>query len=321
MISMISSVFMTSYLVGQTVDSQTKTTLTIEVTNRTANGTATENDEVLVTIYQQGKQIDTLKGNVDSQGKAVFENVPTGSDCAALPNVKHRDMMFNGHPIALIPGQTEFNGHVEVFEVSTDKSKLSVITHHFIIKLQADSLGIIEYMRLENSSDMAIISGQKDENNRNKVIEVILPKGFKDLIFLRYFQENASVISKSGFYDTMAIPPGQFDAEFSYSLPIDSETIDITKTISLPTSDFMLFSLLGKGRVKGLGDSKGQINLADGSSAEYFNLPAIKTGQQIKFQLIGLNVNKSNRQILIVLIAIFALMALLVIRRLISQKS
>ena len=321
MISMISSVFMTSYLVGQTVDSQTKTTLTIEVTNRTANGTATENDEVLVTIYQQGKQIDTLKGNVDSQGKAVFENVPTGSDCAALPNVKHRDMMFNGHPIALIPGQTEFNGHVEVFEVSTDKSKLSVITHHFIIKLQADSLGIIEYMRLENSSDMAIISGQKDENNRNKVIEVILPKGFKDLIFLRYFQENASVISKSGFYDTMAIPPGQFDAEFSYSLPIDSETIDITKTISLPTSDFMLFSLLGKGRVKGLGDSKGQINLADGSSAEYFNLPAIKTGQQIKFQLIGLNVNKSNRQILIVLIAVFALMALLVIRRLISQKS
>lgn len=318
---MISSVFMTSYLVGQTVDSQTKTTLTIEVTNRTANGTATENDEVLVTIYQQGKQIDTLKGNVDSQGKAVFENVPTGSDCAALPNVKHRDMMFNGHPIALIPGQTEFNGHVEVFEVSTDKSKLSVITHHFIIKLQADSLGIIEYMRLENSSDMAIISGQKDENNRNKVIEVILPKGFKDLIFLRYFQENASVISKSGFYDTMAIPPGQFDAEFSYSLPIDSETIDITKTISLPTSDFMLFSLLGKGRVKGLGDSKGQINLADGSSAEYFNLPAIKTGQQIKFQLIGLNVNKSNRQILIVLIAVFALMALLVIRRLISQKS
>jgi hypothetical protein len=321
MISVISSILMTSHLAGQTVDSQTKTTLTIDVKNQTANGTSTENDEVVVTIYQQGKQIDTLKGNVDSQGKAVFENVPTGSDFAALPNVKHKDMMFNGHPVALIPGQTEFNGHVEVFEVSTDKSKLSVVTHHFIIKQQADSLGITEYMRLENSSDMAIISDQKDENNRNKVLEVKLPKGFKNLICLRYFHENALVISKSGFYDTMAIPPGQFDAEFSYSLPIDSEKIDITKTISLPTSDFMVFSLLGKGRVKGLGDSKGQINFADGSAAEYFNLPVIKAGQQVKFQLTGLNVNKSNRQILIALIAVFALMALLAIRRLISQKS
>jgi hypothetical protein len=320
MISMISSVLVTSYLAGQTVDSQTKTTLTINVTNRTANGTATLNDEVLVTIYQQGKPIDTLKGNVNSQGKAVFKNVPTGSNIAALPRAKHQDMMFNGHPIALIPGQTEFNGHVEVFEVSTDKSKLSVVTHHFIIKLQADSLGITEYMRLENSSDMAIISDQKDENNRNKVIEVLIPKEFKNLTCLRYFQENALVISESGFYDTMAIPPGQFDAEFSYSLPIDSETIDITKTITLPTSDFMVFSLLDKGRIKGLGDSKGQVNLADGSSAEYFNLPAIKTGQQIKFQLTGLNVNKSNRQILIALIAVFAVMALLAIRRLVSQK-
>jgi hypothetical protein len=175
-------------------------------------------------------------------------------------------------------------------------------------------------MRLQNSSDTAIISDQKDENDKNIVIEILLPKGFKNLTFSRYFQENALVITENGFYDTMAIPPGQFDAKFSYSLDIDSETIDITKPITLPTSNLMIFSQLDKDNVKGLGDSKGKIELADGTLVDYFVFPAVNAGRRIIFQLTGFNVEKSNSSALIILIVLFALMALLVIRRLLVQK-
>ncbi len=321
MISILTSLFAASPLLSQTTDTQRQTTLTINVTNSTANGTVTVNDEVLVTIFELGKPTQTLKGNIDSQGKAVFENVPTGNNITALPRVQHQNMMFNGHPVVLKPGQTVFNGHVEVYEVSTDRSKLSVTVHHFIIKVEADSLRITEYMRLDNSSDMAITSVEKDENDKTKVIEVMLPVGFKDLTFSRYFQENALVITKDGFYDTMAIPPGQYDAEFSYSLEIDSETIDIVKKISLPTSEFMFFSLLDKGQVKGLGDSKGEMKSADGSLVEYFSVPAVKAGEQIKFQVVGFIVKKSNSRVLIILCVVFAMMAMLVLWRLRSQKS
>ena len=133
MISIMSSLFTASYLAGQTTDAKKQASLTIDVVNKTANGTATLNDEVLVNIFEQRKLIQTLKGSVDSQGKAVFENVPTGNNVIALPRIKHQNMMFNGHPIALKTGQTIFNGHVEVYEVSTDKSKLSVAVQHFII--------------------------------------------------------------------------------------------------------------------------------------------------------------------------------------------
>ncbi|MCP4259433.1 MAG: hypothetical protein GY774_18285 [Planctomycetes bacterium] len=319
--SIILSFFATSYLAGQTVDVDRQTTLTINVTNSTANGTAIVNDEVLVTIFEQGKQNQTLKGNVDSEGKAVFKNVPTGNNVTALPRVQHQNMMFNGHPIALKTGQTAFTGHVEVYEVSTDKSNLSINTHHLIVKVGADSLRITEYIQLDNSSDMAVTSEEKDENDNTKVIEVMLPVGFKDLTCLRYFQKNALVITKDGFYDTMAIPPGQYDAEFSYSLEIDSETIDIVKKISLPTSEFMVFSLLDKGRLKGLGDSKGEVKLADGSSAEYFNFQELKAGDQIKFQMAGFHVKKSNSNVIIILSVVFACIALLVILRLRGQKS
>ncbi len=321
MISILTSLFTASYLAGQTIDTENKPSLTIDVTNKTANGTATANDEVLVTIFEERKPTQTLTGNVGPDGKAVFEDVPTGNNIMALPRVKHQNMMFNGHPIALKPGQTAFKGHVEVYEVSTDKSKLSVAVHHFIIKVEADYLRITEYMRLDNRSDMAITSEEKDANDKSKVIEVMLPEGFTNLACSRYFQENALVITKSGFYDTMAIPPGQYDADFSYILEIDSETIEIVKKISLPTSEFMVFSLLDKGRLQGLGDSEGQVNLADGSSAEYFSFPELKAAEQIKFQVVGFNVKKSSSSVLIILSVVFALMALLVIWRLRGQKS
>jgi hypothetical protein len=321
MILITSSLFATSYLAGQTFGAEKQTSLTINVTNSTVNGRATINDEVLVTIFEQRKQKQTLKGYVDSEGKAVFQNIPTGDNVTALPRVRHQDMMFNGHAIALKTGQTAYTGNVEVFEVSTDKSNISVTVHHFIIKVQADSLRISEYMQLDNSSDMAITSEVKDENDKTKVIEVMLPVGFKDLVCSRYFQKNALVITKNGFYDTMAIPPGQYDAEFSYSLEIDSEIIDIVKRINLPTSEFMVFSLLDKGRLKGLGDSKGDVKQTDGSSAEYFSFPAKKTGEQIKFQLVGFNVKKSNSNVIIILSVVFAFISVLVILRLRGQKS
>ena len=321
LISILTSLFTASPLLSQVTDTDRQTTLTINVTNSTANGTATVNDEVLVNIFEQRKLTQTLKGNIDSQGKVVFENVPTGNSITALPRIKHQDMMFNGHAIALKPGQTVFNGHVEVYEVSTDKSKLSVAVHHFIIKVEADSLRITEYMRLDNSSDMAITSAEKDENDNTKVIEVMLPARFKDLTFSKYFQKNAVVITKDGFYDTMATPPGQYDAEFSYSLEIDSETIDIVKKISMPTSEFMVFSLLDKGQLQGLGNSRGEVNLADGSSAEYFSFPELKAAEQIKFQVVGFIVKKSNSNVMIILCVVFALIAILVIWRLRSQKS
>ena len=101
--SIIFSLLATSTLLSQTTNTQRQASLTIDVTNRTANGTPTVNDEVLVNIFEQRKLTQTLKSKIDSQGKAVFENIPTGTNITALPRVKHQNMMFNGHPVALKP--------------------------------------------------------------------------------------------------------------------------------------------------------------------------------------------------------------------------
>jgi hypothetical protein len=130
--------------------------LTVKVANGTAKGAAVAGDQVTVWIYQHQQLINNLEDQVDANGQAVFENVPTGEHIIAVAGSKHQDMMFNSPAIALSSAQNPIT-HVTVYDVSDDNSKLSVGMHHFIIKARSDSLLITEYMQLKNSSDMAVI--------------------------------------------------------------------------------------------------------------------------------------------------------------------
>ena len=236
-----STLFMPICLGDETTLSVEHAILNVEVINATKNGTPITGDEVTITVYGNQQPMFTSNGNVDSDGRFAFENIPTGAGIAVKLRAKHQNMAFSGPAIAMTPGQTEFDARVQVYDVSFDNSTISVGTHHFVLKAGPESILIDEYMQLKNDSDMAVISDQLDEQNRNIVIRIKLPQGFTELDFHEYFVKSALVMTDDGFYDTMAIPPGKFQAVFSYSIPINSETMKITKKITLPTSDFMVF--------------------------------------------------------------------------------
>jgi hypothetical protein len=295
--------------------------LTVKVTNETAQGAAVTGDPVSVRIYQNQQLTDTLQGTVDASGRAVFENVPTGEQTFAVPSAKHNNMMFSGRPVAIGPGPGSYIGHVIVYEISEDSSQISVGVHHFIVKAQADSLVITEYMQLANSSDMAVTSKEKDSQGLPVVLKMLLPSGFKNLQFSDYFEAAAVVATADGFYDTMAMPPGaNHQAAFSYTLDIDSATLDIVKNVSLPTSEFMLFSQLGPQRIEGLGSPSGSMTLADGTSAEYFSLSAFNAGDKISFKVTGFNVAKSQRQSWIIMGVVFGVVVFLAVMRLLPKN-
>jgi hypothetical protein len=291
--------------------------LTVKVTNGTAQGAAVTGDPVSVRIYQNQQLTDTLQGTVDATGQAVFENVPAPEQVFAVPSAKHNGMMFSGRPVALGPGPGSHIGYVTVYEISEDSSQLFVGVHHFIIKAQADYLVITEYMQLANPSDMAVTSKEKDSQGLPVVLKMLLPRGFKNLQFSDYFEAAAVVTTADGFYDTMAMPPGaNHHAVFSYTIDIDSATLDIVKNISLPTSEFILFSQLGPQRIEGLGSPSSNMTLADGASAEYFDLSRLNMGDKINFKVTGFNVVKSQRQSWIIMGVVFGVVAFLAVLRL-----
>jgi len=247
-----------------------QTRLVVEVTNGTKNGTDAAGDSIVVQIYEHGQLLQTLDGEVSDDGKTVFDNVFAGENSVAVAGVKHQDMMFSSPPVALEPAADSIVAVVQVFDVCEDSSKLSVGTHHLIVRINPKSIEITEYMQLRNSSDMAVSSKTRDSSNRAIVLEIVLPKGFKNLRSLSYFEESALMTTAEGFYDTMAVPPGEHEIAFSYTIDATSATMNIVKKVSLPTSDFVVFAESGQAKLEGLGRPEQKLIGTDGAAMEYY---------------------------------------------------
>jgi len=293
-----------------------QTTLVVEATNGTRGGTDVAGDSIVVQIFEHGQLLQTLDGKVADDGKAVFDNVFAGEQSVAVAGVKHQDMMFSSPPVALEPAADSIVAGVKVFDVCEDSSMLSVGTHHFIVRSRSKSIEFTEYMELKNSSDMAVSSKKRDSSNRAIVLEIMLPKGFKNLRSLSYFEETALVITADGFYDTMAVPPGEHEIAFSYTVDATSATMDIIKKVSLPTSDFVVFAESGEAKIEGLGRPEQKLVGTNGAPMEYYQRSDLTAAEEIAFSITGLNPGSSNLALWTILATILSASALLVILRL-----
>jgi len=280
-------------------------TLTVEVVHGTADGTPVAGDELVVQVYQHEELVNSLQTQIDANGIAVLEDIPAGQHMRAVARVRHQNMLFTSRPVALTPSLGHVSTSVQVFDVSEDTSKLSVGTHHVIITLAPSSLKVTEYMQLRNPSDRAIKGGQRDARDRPIVLEVMLPRGFRDLSPTGYLDQGAVVVTESGFYDTLAVPPGEYDLTFSYNLPLVGKTQDIAKEITLPTADFTVFWEAGPGKLEGLGEPEGRLVNARGASVQYFRRNDLNRGDRIALRITGLNVHKSDTRTWLILVVVF----------------
>ena len=96
--------------------------------------------------------------------------------------------------------------------------------------------------------------------------------------------------------------------------------MDIAKKISLPTSDFIIFSQLEPGSLRGLGKPGGKVVLPGGVATEYYDRGAISAGEQITFKVVGLDVNNETRNLWIVITVIFGVLMILALMRLLPAK-
>ena len=310
------TIFSSFAFANSETEKKSQAVLTVQVINKTANGTPVTNDEIILQIYQHQQMLNTLEAKAAEDGNAVFENIPTGEQFFAVPQAKHKEMLFTGQIIKLSPGEDKFNAQVEVFEVSTDKTKLSVQTHHLIVKASPETknLEVTEFMQIMNSSDTAISSNERDEQGNAIVLNIMLPKGFSNLQWTRYFEKNAGIVTKDGFYDIMAVPPGSNQAIFSYTLDVSSSTMDIVKKVSLPTNNFMILTQ-GDVQLLGSDDADVQTMNMNGVSTEYLKFTNLAPAQEISFRITGLTADKHNWITWIILTSVFVVMIIFAIVR------
>ncbi|MHC5093795.1 MAG: hypothetical protein ACYSO2_07840 [Planctomycetota bacterium] len=193
----------------------------VVVTNETAGSPASD-AEVALTIYQDSEPLDRRVGWSDAQGVCSFQEVPTGLGMAVVATAMNQDMMFSSRPMSLEHAHDAmYQLEIVVYDVSTDTSALSIGTHHLVVRVAPQGLFIDEYLQVINDSDKAVTSEEKTPEGKPAVLKVYLPAGFKDIIYSKYFQEQALIMTDDGFIDTMAVPPGRHDAVFTYAVKTD----------------------------------------------------------------------------------------------------
>jgi hypothetical protein len=175
-------------------------------------------------------------------------------------------------------------------------------------------------MHLQNSSDRAISSSERDDQDRAVVLDIKLPRGFKNLRSFTYFEDSALVVTEKGFYDIMAVPPGEQHITFSYTLDVTSEVMDFAKTISLPTSEFVLFAELGQANIQGLDRAAEQATRSSGEAMQYYERDNLAPGEEIAFQLTHLDVGSSGLLIWIALGVVLGAIVVLAALRLRREK-
>jgi hypothetical protein len=148
------------------------------------------------------------------------------------------------------------------------------------------------------------------------VIRVKLPEGFQDLRESSYLEREALIVTRDGFYDTMAVPPGEHQVTFSYRLDIDRRTMRVAKEMTLPTAELMVFWEHGQGRLEGLGEPNDRLVNGAGVPIEYYRRSTLRPGDTIAFQISGFNVKKSDPYTWIILGAVFVVIVAIVLVRL-----
>jgi len=290
--------------------------LVVEVSNGTAQGTTVVGDPVILQVFHQQQLQNSLEANVGEGGQAIFDDVPTGRHRMAIARVKHQKMTFQGTPVSLVLAEGGFATTVQVFDVSSDPSVLSVGTHHVMIAVQEASLEVTEYMQLQNTSDRAVRGSKRDAQDKPVVIEVMLPKDAEDLTPSGFFEPGALVTTETGFYDTLAVPPGEHQVRFSYRMDIDRPVIDIAKEISLTTSELVVFWESGKGELTGLGEPDERFSNDQGVPVECYRRHDVQPGDRVAFQISGLNMRTSRPVFWGALASACALVGAIALRRL-----
>lgn len=294
--------------------------MTVNVVNGTANGRGVAGDEVIVEIYDDKKPVDTLRQIIGADGKAVFENISLSKHLTAYPRVLHMGMSFSGRAVSLCPDAEQASVRVHAFDISYDKSCLSVTTNHLMIKQKDNLLVVSEFLLLKNSSDMAINSKERDEQDRPVVLKINLPKGFTHFNATSYLEAEALVFDEDGFYDTMTVPPGEHKLVFSYAFDISSKEMSLTKKISIPMSDLIVFSQLEQGTIEGLGESSGQFVMDNGTMAEYYVQGDVAENTEISFKITGLSVGIADKSSWIIAVVAFGVVGLLAAYRVLPTK-
>ena len=206
----------------------------------------------LTTALDDGSKGRGIVTTTDERGRYVFEDLATGDDRYYAVDARYDDGLFAGGVVRL-PDDTATPPVIEstlrIWDTTTDPAAIVIRRDSIFVVPTDDGAGVIEAVVVANVADEAYIGRGRElgaePDGRVASLGFALPAGAQlpPVPIVESDIDFPSLVGTSfGFAATTAIPPGQWRVVYSYEVPGEGGTYDLSRPALYPTLELGVYA-------------------------------------------------------------------------------
>jgi hypothetical protein len=200
-------------------------------------------------IEGSGRRVVHESSVTGANGEYTFGGLPTGEETIYALDARYKGGLYAGRPITL-PSDTRkrpvIDTTLRVWEPTTDAAAVILLRDDMFVVPAEGGVAVIESVTIVNQTNMGYIGrGSKDGDGASSSFGFSLPAGAEQG-GVRIRDSNldipALVPTDFGFGITVAIPPGKTRVTFSYQVPGDGGSFDLSRTALYATAESSVYA-------------------------------------------------------------------------------
>jgi uncharacterized membrane protein len=209
-----------------------------QIVNGTPGGGSVAGQKVTLVTYLNGQPLaDSETTLTDDTGRFTFSGLDTSANytynaVASFQGVNYwPPLPDSGNLPSFTPGVDSLNISIPVYDTTSDENSVVLMLAHIILYDQGDSVMVREYYLFVNSENMTFVGTGNDPG----VLHFSMPAGANGFQVSYGPTQDEIIQGVNGFWDTEPVRPGVSEIGYSYTLPLTSGKLDITRPIDYPT--------------------------------------------------------------------------------------
>ena len=211
--------------------------ITGQLVQGTANGTAPQQTEVTLNIYQQANLLTTRSATIGAEGSFEFKNLPVDEGFYFLAETEHRSIRYTSPILAFSgpdfiedrTGPERIETSLPVFEPTSDPTDILVSRANWIIEHDPGRLLIGQLFTFDNRSDRTFIGIEDDLFDVPITLVIPLPESAQEVEIQDGLIGESYRLRQQILYDTRPVLPGdgsrQIFVRYRLSYPDESARI------------------------------------------------------------------------------------------------
>lgn len=256
--------------------------------NGTAGGEAPADVPVTVHIVQNRAKIGERVLRTDGAGRFRAEGLSTATDTFYFPIAQYRGVSYFPAQPVMLTGATPVPVEIQVYEATPTPDQLAYDkANMLLLNVSPTALTVMEMGAVVNAGDRTFAADAQVTGSA-RTLRFSLPTGATDVTAQAGLPDDTLEQTLDGFATTDPVRPGRREIAYSYQLPYESSSLDLSRSFPIPVGTFTLYvpgdsvDVIGPGLVL-----QGTAELG-GQRFRQYAVQNVAPGAEVRFRLSGL---------------------------------